>query len=185
MFKDFGDIEYEIVESKRAHSPRITVHPDGKVVLTKPVSFSQKRIDELLRKSEPWVKKQQARFAKLPAQLALAKPRKNSAAYRAARARAREIAVERLRHFNQEYNFPFGTISIRDQKTRWGSCSAKGNLSFNYRITFLPPELVDYLIVHELAHVKEHNHSERFWSLVAKKIPSHKQLRKRLHQYSL
>lgn len=178
-------IEYECRESSRARSPRITVHPDGRVVVTKPIRISQKHIDDLLARSETWIHRQQARFAKLPARLPLPKLRRNTRAYKVAREEARALVQLRLAHFNKVYGFQIGTISIRDQKTRWGSCSAKGNLSFNYRIVFLPQELADYLIVHELSHIQEHNHSTGFWDTVAHTIPNHRQLRKRLHSYTL
>lgn len=93
---------------------------------------------------------------------------------------ARALAHSRIAHFNSFYNFSFGRISIRNTKTRWGSCSKKGNLNFNYKILFLPPHMTDYIIVHELCHLKEFNHSQNFWNLVAKVVPEHKSIRKEL-----
>ncbi len=86
---------------------------------------------------------------------------------------ARRLVQTRLQHYNQFYNYTIGRITIRDQKTRWGSCSSKGNLNFNYKIVFLPIELADYIIVHELCHLGEFNHSTRFWKLVEKQCPDH------------
>ena len=177
---------YEIKESNRSRAFRATVHPDGRVVITKPVNASDKRLTAFIEKSAPWIGKQQRRFSKLPPQVTLPKPRKNSKAYKEAREAARALVLRRLPELNAPYGLSYGTISIRDQKTRWGSCSAKGNLSFNYRIAFLPPELADYLLVHELCHLKEHNHSERFWGLVERAVPGHRALRKELRtRYSL
>lgn len=93
---------------------------------------------------------------------------------------ARALVMERLKYFNQEYNFEICRIAIRNQRSRWGSCSKKGNLNFNYRVTLLPPEVADYIIVHELCHLGEFNHSKRFWALVAKTIPNYLQIRKKL-----
>lgn len=177
---------HEIRESTRAKYLRITVNPDGIVVLTKPVRVSLKRAEDFAKRSEAWVaaslKKLHMRVAKRTEveKTVLPRPRKNSLACKEARKAARILVTERLKHFNTLYGFTYGTISIRDQKTRWGSCSAKGNLSFNYRIVYLPKELQDYIVVHELCHTKEHNHSPKFWGEVAKTLPSHAILRKEL-----
>ena len=93
---------------------------------------------------------------------------------------ARALVMERIKHFNQNYEFTVGRISIRNQRSRWGSCSKKGNLNFNYRIVLLPPKVSDYIIVHELCHLGEFNHSKKFWDLVAKTTPEYKQVRKEL-----
>ena len=75
---------------------------------------------------------------------------------------ATNLVKERIEYFNTFYNYKWGKIVVRNQKTRWGSCSKKGNLNFNYKIVLLSPEAADYIIVHELCHLKEFNHSERF-----------------------
>jgi predicted metal-dependent hydrolase len=95
----------------------------------------------------------------------------------------RRQVSERTAHFAKHYNISYGTISIRKQKTRWGSCSRARNLSFNYRLGFLPLHLVDYIIVHELCHLIEHNHSAKFWALVEQIFPEPKTLHKELRQY--
>lgn len=91
---------------------------------------------------------------------------------------ARKLVHERLEYFNQFYHFSYNTVAIRNQKTRWGSCSSKGNLNFSVRILTLTVEEQDYLIVHELCHLKEFNHSQNFWDLVALQIPDYKRIRK-------
>lgn len=93
---------------------------------------------------------------------------------------ARTLVKERIKFFNHHYKFTVNRISIRNQRSRWGSCSKKGNLNFNYRLVLLPPEVADYIIVHELCHLGEFNHSKKFWELVAKTIPDYKQIRKEL-----
>lgn len=93
---------------------------------------------------------------------------------------ARVLVHARVAHLNTFYGFKVGRISIRDTKTRWGSCSKKGNLNFSYKILFLPPHMADYIVVHELCHLGEFNHSENFWNLVAKMVPEHKAIRKEL-----
>lgn len=178
-------LSYEIRESVRAQSARITVHPDGRVVVTKPRRVSEVQIQKFVEAHTDWIERRQKSFLKRGTPIALPMPRKNSKAYEALRARARTLARERLEYFNTFYNFLYTSISIRDQKTRWGSCSKTGSLSFNLRIALLPPELADYVIVHELCHTREHNHSEKFWAQVERSLPNWKLLRKKLHTYSL
>jgi predicted metal-dependent hydrolase len=94
-----------------------------------------------------------------------------------------KIAQKKVEEFNKFYNFSYKNISIRDQKSRWGSCSEKGNLNFNYRVFLLPEKEMDYIIIHEICHLKEMNHSRRFWNLVVQKSPNYKCLRKNLKKY--
>ncbi|HWC57452.1 MAG TPA: M48 family metallopeptidase [Candidatus Paceibacterota bacterium] len=98
---------------------------------------------------------------------------------------ARAQVHARLAHFNAHYAFTYNKVFIRNQRSRWGSCSSKRNLNFSFKLTQLPPELADYIIVHELCHLKEFNHSPRFWALVAETIPDYKTRRSRLYQYPL
>lgn len=93
---------------------------------------------------------------------------------------ALEFVTERLEHFNRFYGFTIAKVFIKNQTTRWGSCSKLGNLNFTYRLALLPSELADYVIVHELCHLGEFNHSKAFWDLVEKTIPNHRALRQRL-----
>jgi len=102
------------------------------------------------------------------------------AEYLGNRERARELVKERIEYFNRHYNFKVGRIAIRNQKTRWGSCSKRGNMNFNYKIALLPAPLADYIIVHELCHIGEFNHSHKFWALVVRTIPDYKKLRHEL-----
>lgn len=94
--------------------------------------------------------------------------------YREHKEAARVLVHERLSALNASYNFAYNRVAIRDTRSRWGSCSQKKNLNFNYRIIFLPPHLADYLIVHELCHLAEFNHGPRFWALVAEAVPEYK-----------
>jgi predicted metal-dependent hydrolase len=90
------------------------------------------------------------------------------------------LVKSRLEHFNQYYNLEYKRIAIKNQKTKWGSCSNAKNLNFNYKIVLLPKDLQDYLVVHELCHLKEFNHSKSFWDLVGEKISNYKKLSKSL-----
>ncbi len=93
---------------------------------------------------------------------------------------ARTLVHERLEYFNLHYGFTYGRVTIRAQRSRWGSCSKKGNMNFNYALLFLPPELCDAVIVHELCHLKEFNHSKAFWKLVGETIPDYGERKRKL-----
>jgi hypothetical protein len=98
---------------------------------------------------------------------------------------ARIFVENRISYFNKFYNFEINRIAIKNQRKRWGSCSSKANLNFNYKIIFLEPQFSDYLIVHELCHLKEFNHSKNFWSLVEKTIPNYKEINHKLRRLSI
>lgn len=98
---------------------------------------------------------------------------------------ARFIVYEKLNHYSEILGVQYQRISIRNQKTRWGSCSKRGNLNFNYRIVFLPNELQDYIIVHELCHLIEFNHSKNFWALVEKILPNYRDLQLQLRNHTI
>lgn len=105
--------------------------------------------------------------------------------YVANKEKAREVVLARLKYFNQFYGFTWNRVAIRNTKTRWGSCSEDKNLNFNYKLLFLPEELRDYVIVHELCHLKELHHRESFWLLVAERLPNYKVLKKSLAQHEV
>lgn len=96
------------------------------------------------------------------------------------RGQAYDLVLEKLKKFNEIYKFKYRKVTIRNQKTRWGSCSKNGNLSFNYKVIYLPYHLADYLVVHELCHLGELNHSKRFWALVAKTFPDYRKMQREL-----
>ena len=106
--------------------------------------------------------------------------------YLANKEAARAVVHERVGHFMQHYGprhgIVVGKIAIRNQRSRWGSCSRKGNLNFNYKVAFLSPEARDYVIVHELCHVKEFNHGRGFWELVGETVPEYKAIRRKMRR---
>jgi len=93
---------------------------------------------------------------------------------------ARRFILNRINYFNSFYGFKINRVAIKNTKSRWGSCSSKKNLNFNYKIIYLKPELADYLIVHELCHLGQFNHSKKFWALVAKTIKNYAKINKEL-----
>ena len=100
------------------------------------------------------------------------------------REKARVFVHNKIKEWNKHYGFKVGRISIRNQRSRWGSCSRKGNLNFNYRIVLLPQHLADYIIVHELCHIGQFNHSQKFWDLVGETLPNYLKLKEELRRKS-
>ena len=98
---------------------------------------------------------------------------------------ARKILKQRLDQLCEKHNFLYANLSIRNQKTRWGSCSAKNNISLNAKLTSLPKELMDYVILHELVHTRVKNHSKDFWETLDKYMQNSKKIDKKLKKYSL
>ena len=92
---------------------------------------------------------------------------------------------KRVRHYCETMGVTVGYVTVKNQKTRWGSCSAKGNVNFNYQLAFLPDELLDYVVIHELAHRRHMDHSMAFWAEVEKYCPDYRERRERLKEYSL
>ncbi len=106
--------------------------------------------------------------------------RGSNAQYLKYKEKARILVENRISEFNKFYNYKINRIAIRNQRTRWGSCSKHGNLNFNYKLALIPEKLVDYVIVHEICHLGEFNHSKNFWDLVEKTIPDYKTRREEL-----
>ena len=169
--------DHAVRRSERARRIRVTVHRDGRVVLTVPRRASEETARRFLAARAEWVERTRERLRSLPPPLVPAGGRRE---YRARKEEARELATRLLEKWNTTYGFKWSNVRIANQKTRWGSCSRRGTLSFNYRIVHLPPRLADYLVVHELCHLREMNHSARFWALVARALPDYRTLRRAL-----
>ena len=93
-----------------------------------------------------------------------------------------ELFRARAAHFAPALGVSFGRVRVKDQRTRWGSCSPAGDLNFNWRLTLAPPEVLDYVVIHELAHRLEMNHSRRFWRHVERLCPEHRDRRRWLRR---
>lgn len=167
-------IEYVLKRSKRARAMRLAIYPDTSVVVTAPQIFGLGAIERFVAKHSQWIAKHVER-AKGRTIIRVA--RKDISTLKK---KALALAHERCEHFVAMHGFTYKKIGVRAQKSRWGSCSKNGNLSFNYKIAILPPNIADYIIVHELCHLREMNHSRAFWALVACIIPDQAALRKQL-----
>ncbi|MCX6713880.1 MAG: M48 family metallopeptidase [Candidatus Vogelbacteria bacterium] len=170
------DFNYQIKKSKIARRLKIMIYHDGRVVVTLPFYFPAILARKFVDKKSDWIKKKLEYFSRKK----LVAPVEKVGSYKKNKETARAFVLARVGHFNQFFNFRFQKIFIKNQKTVWGSCSRRGNLNFNYKILFLPPELQDYIIVHELCHLGELNHSARFWKLVEKTLPDYLAVRKNL-----
>lgn len=171
----------EIKRSRRAKRLRLAVHHDGLVVLTLPWRLRAAEGEKFIRAKAAWIVKQVAFFQK---HVNLSVTKITKADYVRNQAAARRLVEVRLAYFNKIYQLPFKKITIKNQKTRWGSCSRRGHLNFNFRLVFLPAVLADYIIVHELCHLREMNHSPRFWALVSKTFPNYPLIRQQLQTIS-
>jgi predicted metal-dependent hydrolase len=101
------------------------------------------------------------------------------------RMQAAMILERRVREHASAFGVQYGRVSIRGQRTRWGSCSHRGTLSFNWRLIMAPEPVVDYVVIHEVAHLKEMNHTRRFWQLVGERCPSWRQHKKWLDDHGM
>jgi predicted metal-dependent hydrolase len=149
-------------------------------VASRPWFLSEAAIEKFIRSKAQWVIEKLEQFSGRKNELEQSKL--EYAKYHRA---ATKLIEQKIKKFNSRYHLPLGKISVRNQRTRWGSCSSRGNLNFNYRIIFLPEAMADYIIVHELCHLKEMNHSSKFWALVAREIPDYKEIRKDLQKRGL
>jgi predicted metal-dependent hydrolase len=169
-----------IVKSKRAKLIRITINPDQTVRLTVPRSESMDRSMQFLHSKITWITKHQHKLGRLEnTPTNLQQPKINEP-------EAIDTLISRLEELAKIHNFKYARASIRDQKTKWGSCSAKNNISLNINLVRLPDQLRDYVILHELVHTRIKNHSKKFWAELDKFIGgSAKELSKKLRKYQL
>lgn len=120
--------------------------------------------------------------------LTLPEPDSDAAVRAALRSTLSAMALKRIRarleHYIPRVGRAPGRVAIRDQKSRWGSCSQKGNVNFNWKLIMAPPEALDYVVVHELCHLYEFNHSPRFWALVSEQMPDYAVWKKWLKQHA-
>ena len=170
-------LTYTLIVSHRAKRMRITIYPKGVVKITVPKKVSSHVITACILEKSAWIFSRSDYYKTLPPAPQSAQIKKE---YTKHKDEALHIVTEAVKKYNTLYNFTYKDIHIKNQKTLWGSCSRQGNLNFNYKIALLKEALRDYVVVHELCHLQEFNHSSSFWNLVAKTIPNHKELRKEL-----
>ena len=161
----------------------IQVNSDLSVTVRAPRSASEKDIEEILKKKEAWISKHIEKIKKTKERLEAESTEKLTREKVIALAEeALKVIPERVEYFAKVIGVTYGKITIRNQKTRWGSCSSKGNLNFNCLLMLAPSEVLDYVVVHELCHRKQMNHSKAFWLEVEKVLPIYKEVRKWLKE---
>lgn len=160
----------EIIYSKRK-SIGIQITKEGAVKVKAPYFTSDKWIEKLLLEKRSWIEKTLARLEEEKEHHIREFSLEEIKAYRK---KAREQLVKKTAFYSRIMNVTYEKIFIKDQKTCWGSCSRQGNLNFNWRLILMPEEILDYVVVHELAHRKQLNHSPEFWKLVEKVLPDYK-----------
>lgn len=174
-----GDgFSYKIVRSSRK-SVAVQLGKDGIFIVRAPNLLPVFMIEDFLRKNKDWILKQQQKMSTVQENRHVITDEERKAGIR----RAKQIFPERAAYFAARMGVTYGRITIREQKTRWGSCSSVGNLNFNWKLVLMPMEVLDYVVVHELAHRKEMNHSARFWSIVQRELPDYSERKKLLRKY--
>ena len=161
----------------------IQVNSDLSVTVRAPRSASEKDIEEILKKKEVWISKHIEKMKKTKERFEAEPTEKLTREKVIALAEeALKVIPAKVEYFAKVIGVTYGKITIRNQKTRWGSCSSKGNLNFNCLLMLAPPEVLDYVVVHELCHRKQMNHSKAFWLEVEKVLPDYKEVRKWLKE---
>ncbi len=177
-------MEYEWIRSARK-TMSLEVKQDGKVIVRTPMRCGRARVERFVREKQDWIIRVQQEMEQKVKEREERKenlPQWTREDYEHHQRLAGEVLQQRAAYFAQRMGVDYGRISVRDQKTRWGSCSAKGNLNFNWRLILAPEQVLDYVVVHELAHRREMNHSKRFWALVEAVLPDYQSRRRWLKE---
>jgi len=178
-------IDYTVVKRKGMKNLNLAIKKDGRVQISIPASrlrvVSQGKIEKVLQDRFNFIIQAKNKYKKLREQY----PdlfNFDEEHYRQYRKQAQELIKAKVDYFCRKKNFQYNRISIRNQSTRWGSCSSDGNLNFSYKLIFLTPEEQDYIVVHELCHLEEQNHSRNFWSLVESILPEYKKAHRSIRE---
>ena len=162
----------EVVYSNRK-SVAIQIKPDGTVVLRAPYGVPKRELNRILEEKSAWIEAHLQEIMEREAEQKTL-PKFSMQEIKELANKALAYIPERVKYYAPIVGVNYTRITIRNQKTRWGSCSSKGGLNFNCLLMLTPPEVVDYVVVHELCHRKEMNHSKAFWDEVEKVLPDYK-----------
>lgn len=166
-YNDGNAFQYRVIRSDR-RTVALQISPDGVVTVRCPRRMGAETIREFVKSKSAWIEKHLTKKAEQPRLPAFSDGEIQSLVHQ-----AREVLPKRVAFYAGLVGVTYGNVTIRTQRTRWGSCSSKGNLNFNCLLMLVPPEVMDYVVVHELCHRKEMNHSSRFWAEVAAVLPDY------------
>lgn len=152
----------------------VQIRADGTVIARAPLRMPKDRILYFLSEKASWIRMQQGRMQERENMRQQARIHLDAAQEKELRERAKSVLAQRTAYFARQVGVTYGRITVRDQKTRWGSCSQTGNLNFNFRLILAPSEVLDYVVVHELCHRRQMNHSAQFWQEVAQVLPDYR-----------
>lgn len=153
----------------------VQIRADGTVIARAPLRMPKDRILYFLSEKASWIRMQQGRMQERENMRQQARIHLDAAQEKELRERAKSVLAQRTAYFARQVGVTYGRITVRDQKTRWGSCSQTGNLNFNFRLILAPLEVLDYVVVHELCHRRQMNHSAQFWQEVAQVLPDYRE----------
>ena len=164
-------MKFKIVRSKRK---TIGLEIKGEdIIVRAPLEASVREIDAFVNSHRSWIEKRMAEIKEARRQAEEMRPLTEDEIDELTE-KAKKLIPERVAHYAPIIGVTYGKITIRNQKTRWGSCSARGNLNFNCLLMLTPPEVIDSVVVHELCHRKEMNHSAKFYGEVLKAYPDYR-----------
>ena len=170
--QDIGIIRY--IKNNRAKRIIISIKPRY-VRVTIPRRQTLKNAQKFLEQKINWIKKHAKNMNDLV--------QKSNELPEINKENARQLLTKRLYELAQKYDFQYNKVSIRSQKTRWGSCSSKNNISLNKKLLHLPNDLIDYILLHELVHTRVKNHSKDFWNELETVVPNARSIDKQLREY--
>lgn len=174
-------LNIEVIRSSRK-TMVLEVTREGRVIVRAPYRMPQAKIERFVREKADWIEKSLAKAARREAELEETPKLTREDMERLAN-EALRVIPSKVEYYAGLVGVTYGRITIRNQKSRWGSCSAKGNLNFNCLLMLTPESVQDYVVVHELCHRKEMNHSARFWQEVEKVLPDYRQRRRWLKEH--
>ena len=171
-----------IIKSSRK-SVGITIKAGGEIIIRAPRFMANHLIMNFVQEKADWILKTYERQLKVqPPVVSQEKSPQTLALEKRYRDAAKDYIPKRIEYYHQFTGGTYKKITIRDQKTRWGSCSSTGTLSFSFRLILAPPRVLDYVVVHELCHLTHMNHSKEFWKMVENILPDYKEHRKWLKE---